>query len=498
MKKPLETDNRHLQAKYDAALALLKQNTVEVLPGQSPVLIEGGMYKGIWLECGPLEGLAYASSDSATAIANHRIFFNNQREDGYLPCYIFIRDGEIGDGQIQMVVPIAATALELGQWLQDETFLEQAYSSCVRWDAWLARFRNTRGKGLCEAFCEYDTGHDNSPRWKGMPRQCPEKDARKCGNTPSLPYLAPDLSATVYGGRVALAKLARLLGKGKESAEWEEKAASTRRAIMKYCFDDTDACFYDLNADGKFVRIRGDALTRVLSEHVVDQALFEEIYSRHIRNPEEFWAPFPLPSIALNDPVFDHALPLNSWGGASQALTALRAPRWFEHYGKPADLGHLMRQWIKALIAGPGFMQQLNPWTGECNCSEGYSPAALVLLDFVSRLHGIRWVGETLEWNCQMPEATSSCSYELSTPLGTAHLHQDIHGATLMLSGRELARVVGTARVITSTEGRIMSSVGIAMRPSRVAITCGYRTPYGFEIAPNATEVLPKTDPGEK
>src|ERR1019366_4544626 len=45
-------------------------------------------------------------------------------------------------------------------------------------------------------------------------------------------------------------------------------------------------------------------------------------------NPKAFWSPFPLPSLAMDDPLFVRSIPPNSWGGASQALTALRAPRW--------------------------------------------------------------------------------------------------------------------------------------------------------------------------
>ena len=74
------------------------------------------------------------------------------------------------------------------------------------------RYRNTRGTGLCEGFCTYDTGHDNSPRWKGMPNRCTDNDSRLCPAAPGLPRLCPDLSATVFGGRVALAKMARILG----------------------------------------------------------------------------------------------------------------------------------------------------------------------------------------------------------------------------------------------------------------------------------------------
>ena len=373
-----------IQAKYHEALTGLAQNTKSVFGYEHPVLIEGGVYDGIWLECGPLEGLVYGRYAPEVAKANHLVFFHHQRADGQLPCWV--RFDRVGYAQIQMVVPIAATALETADLTQDESFLALAYESCSRWDQWLSRHRDTRGTGLCEAFCEYDTGHDNSPRFKGLPKKCPDDDAAQCPAAGKLPYLAPDLSATVYGGRRALAAMAQRLGKSAEADMWSEKAETLRARIIEYCFDPEDECFYDVDAAGEFVKIRGDALTRVLCEHVPDQALFERIYERHIKSPDGFWPPYPLPSIAVSDPTFVRELSKNSWGGASQALTALRAPRWFEYYGKQSDLQYLMQRWIEAILAAPDFMQQLDPWTGEFSTSEGYSPAMCVFIDFVDRL----------------------------------------------------------------------------------------------------------------
>ncbi|MDX1682324.1 MAG: hypothetical protein R3336_04300, partial [Phycisphaeraceae bacterium] len=248
------------------------------------------------------------------------------------------------------------------------------------------RHRDTRGTGLCEAFCEFDTGHDGSPRFAGLPEECPDNDAARCPSDPRLPYLAPDLSATVYGGRMALAKMARRLGRPEQAQQWQADAEQIRQAIIEHCYDPEDECFYDVDGRGEFVRIRGDVITRVLGEHVVDQAMFDRIYDRHIHDPEGFWPPYPLPSIAVSDPAFVRDLPKNSWGGASQALTALRAPRWFNHYGRHDDLQDLMTRWVQAIVDAPDFMQQLNPWTGEFSTSPGYSPAMCVLIDFVDRL----------------------------------------------------------------------------------------------------------------
>ena len=373
-------------AKYREALAGLAGNIRLVYGFGRPVLTEGGDYPGIWLECGPLEGLAYGRHALEVARVNHEVFFDLQREDGYLPCWV--RGDRIGSAQIQMAVPIAATALEVAERHGDEAFLARAYAACARWDAWLARYRDTRGTGLCELFCGFDTGHDHSPRLAGVPWKCPQDDARVCPPVAGLPYLAPDLSASVYGGRVALSRMANRLGRSGEAQEWLERAETIRAAVLRHCYCEEDECFYDVDMEGRFVRVRGDALTRVLGEHVVGQETFERIYARHIRNPDAFWTPYPLPSISAEDPAFDRALPPNSWGGASQALTALRAPRWFDHYGKSADLEHLMRRWVEAITRTPAFMQQVDPWTGEFSTSAGYSPAMLVLTTFLERLTG--------------------------------------------------------------------------------------------------------------
>jgi hypothetical protein len=372
-----------------------------------PVLVEGAVYPGIWQECAPQEGLVYgtlsqyipqqpnAPTPLAVARANHMAFFAQQKPDGQLPASIKLADkvGTSGGyGQIQMVVPIAATAWELAQQTNDHELLTTAYDSCSRWDAWLRQYRDTRKTGLTEGFCTYDTGHDNSPRWNGIPRQCPDADARKCPDLPTMPRLCPDLSATVYGARIALAAMAKALGKRDDEARWQADAEHIRQLILTKLYSPEDGAFYDLDAQNNFVRVRGDLITRVLGEHVVDphkdKAIFEAIWKKQLHNPKAFWAPYPLASIAMDDPTFVRPIPRNSWGGATQALTALRAPRWMAFYGKHAELNHMMQQWCSAIMRSGGFRQQMDPLTGDFTMADpsGYSPAALTFLDFTRRL----------------------------------------------------------------------------------------------------------------
>ncbi len=459
------------QRTYDAAVKTLAGNVQDVFRFPRPVLLEGATYAGVWLECAPLEGLAYAPLAFDTAVANHEVFFDLQREDGYLPCNV--KKDRLGTGQIQMVVPIAATAWELYRQRPNAAFLEKTYTACSRWDDWLMRYRNTRSTGLCEAFCTYDTGHDNSPRFAGKSRQCPNADARVCPPDDGLPYLAPDLSSTVYGGRIALAAMAHEMNRAADESRWLEAAATIRGKIVDRLYDAQDGAFYDIDSHDKFVRIRGDVITRVMGEHVVDRPLFEEVWRRQLGNPAAFWRAYPFPSIAADDPAFVRPIPRNSWGGASQGLTALRAPRWMEHYGKYAELAHLMTQWVRAVAASGDFLQQMDPDTGEFTKDRGsYSPAALAYFEFTWRLYGVRPAGEFLEWNCRLPEGAAS----VRAAWGAARLETNREGSTLAVGGKSVGRLKGTARVVTTLAGRPVRFVGTAMPSAAIEWTAGGKT----------------------
>ena len=466
------TTNAAWQAAYDKALSVLAAN-VQVMPRyDQPILIEGASYKGIWMECGPHESLVYRKIRPDVARASHMTFFTLQRPDGQLPANNKLT--EAGFGQIQMVVPIAATAWELARATGDEALLRAAYSASGRWDDWLARYRNTRGTGLTEGFCTYDTGHDNSPRWAGIPPQCPNKDARAFPPGYGLPRLCPDLSATTYGARRALAGMAEALGKASEAERWTEQAEAIRKLILDKLYVAEDAAFYDLDANHQFIRIRSDILSRVCGEHVVDQVLFDDLWARQLHNPNAFWTPYPLPSVAMDDPAFVRPIPANSWGGASQALTALRAGRWMEHYGRPAEFARIMDAWSRALVADMSFRQQMDPVTGRFT-AEGepdYSPAALVMMDYTWRLAGVTEEADALHWNVRPGHAAADrARFTLRTDAGLmAEMRYDGKGADLYLGGKAVARIEGVARLVTGKEGKRLGLTGICEQPQDVVL----------------------------
>jgi hypothetical protein len=482
------TANARWQAAYDKALAVLAAN-VKVMPYVSaPVLIEGATYQGIWQECGPHEALVYRHWRPDVARNSHTTFFDLQRASGQLPANN--KATETSFGQIQMVVPIAATAWELARATEDEALLAQAYRACSAWDAWLVRHRNTRGTGLVEGFCTYDTGHDNSPRWAGLPDQCPNKDAAAHHPLAALPRLCPDLSATVYGARRALAAMARALGLAREADRWDERAETIRSLILARLYNAEDAAFYDRDPQDRFVRVRSDVISRVCGEHVVDQATFDRIWQRQLGNRRAFWSRVPLASIALDDPTFVRPIPPNSWGGAAQALTALRAGRWFDHYHRSAEFGMMMTAWCDAIQADPSMRQQLDPTTGTFTQADqaGYSPCALVMLDYTWRLVGFHEDDQGLYWNIRPhhPAARGTTLRRRTNDGQVATVRYDGEGATLMLGTDMVGRVEGGAvRLVTDTHGVLRSLRGIEPQRQHPTLLVPGHPPRRFDLPAN-------------
>ena len=163
-----------------------------------PILHEGGIYYGCWLEStGTINAELLSRFLPSVAARTFMAFAEAQREDGLLP-YKLTAKGPVF-AQIQTVTPLARSV-----WTHhrlngsDRTWLETLYRAMRRNDDWLARWRDTRGTGAIEAFCCYDTGHDLSPRFWHIPDSPLGNDPKAYDpSNPLLPLIAPDLTVQV-------------------------------------------------------------------------------------------------------------------------------------------------------------------------------------------------------------------------------------------------------------------------------------------------------------
>lgn len=389
-KKP---DMAETKKNYNRAIKMLEENIVRFECYNKPVLTTGKGYPGIWLEHNH-DSLFYADINPEIAKNSHRIFYDFQAEDGLFPAYVCKWQHEeayrIGYGHMQTVYPIAASAFTIAQKTGDEGFLRDSYNACAKYDAWVRRFRNTRGTGLFEVFCGFDTGHDNSSRIAGLPQVCTYGNARLCPENNPLPIIAPDLSAMMYRAEIALGDMAEQLGMVNESSIWRQKAEEIKEKLVKICYDPEDEFFYDVDAEGNFRKYLSEHIFRLFVNGAISKEHFDKIYNRYIINEEHFNTPYPFASISVSAPYFDIDLVENNWNGKTQMHTVLETVFWMEQYGKGEEFKEFMAMWIDRCIESNMICsQEANPFTGEYSTkAPAFTTTLIMYVEFAKRLFG--------------------------------------------------------------------------------------------------------------
>lgn len=360
-----------------------------------PALLVGDQYPGIWLEHNH-DALFLAEYSPEAAWTSQLIFMDHQREDGLLPfCFPLDPNGyfktEAPYWHVQTIYPFARCAFEIAKKTnRPKEDFQKIYQVAAKYDKWLATKRNRSNIGLVEMYCEYDTGHDNSPRVTsdGIPHTCPDKDANNMPNLPCMPILAADLSATLFGGRVALAEIALYLGDLEGAQHWTALAKETQALINQLLYDPEDNFFYDRSPNG-LRKYKTEHITRLFMNHVLTQEQFDSIYDQYFTTPGKAFLPdFPFPAISIDDPSFVKECPQNSWGSNAQANTALRTLFWMDYYGRSEDQTAFLSIWLKAIMDnGFQFIQELNPFTGKVVAAKGnYTPSLIIFLQAAKRL----------------------------------------------------------------------------------------------------------------
>lgn len=454
-----------MEAQYYRAVRELL-SCIKPASGGGPILQEGGVYLGCWLEStGTISAELLSRFLPSVAKETFEAFARGQREDGLLP-YKLTADGPVFS-QIQLVTPPARSAWTHYRLHGDGTFLRRIYAALGRYDAWLARYRDTRGTGAVEAFCCYDTGHDLSARFWHVPDSPLGNDpARYDPDNPLLPLIAPDLTATVACGRSYLAQMAAELGE--DAGPWEEKAAASRNALFAQCHDGVDGFFYDRDRHDRPVRVQSDVLLRVLAAEIGDDAFFAAALERYLLNTRKFFAKYPFTSLALDDPRFDPSAGHNSWSGATNFLSLIRAPHAFEHHNRYVELTFAMQPVLNALFRAPRFAQTLNPYTGEAGFTEVYSPSLLCLIDYIERLTGIMprpdgtlWFTTLTPSQMEHRDAAHETAYSRAVSGVRFEIVNTPRGSMAWRDGEGLFAAPAGVRVVTDRRGEVRSLVGM-------------------------------------
>ncbi len=294
-------------------------------------------------------------SDPQIAHDDLRTVVLQQLPDGMIPHEVYLEPDTAwgnwpdGDGQASSItqLPIYAhAAWETYRITQDRSLIADLLPALVRYDAWCARERDRDHDGLMSLLHRWE-GWDTSPRWdRGMDVE------------------PVDVNAMYYAQKVAIARIAHELGQQGLADQYLADAERTARAIRDKMWDREAQTFFDLQgAEETPVRVHTPAAFVTLPFGIAEHAQAEALIQQLVK-PELYWPRFPIPTVALNEPVFD---PHDYW----------RGPVWFNQnwlvldglrrYGRDDVAAQLLRRSLELLTSTghPSAHEYFDPLTGE-------------------------------------------------------------------------------------------------------------------------------------
>jgi len=234
-------------------------------------------------------------TDPQIAHNDLRTVAQQQKPNGMIPHEVYLEPGTAsgnwpdGDGQASTItqLPIYAHAVwETYRVTRDRKLIADLLPTLLRYDEWCARERDRDNDGLMTLIHRW-SGWDTSPRWDW-----------------GLDIEAVDANCYYCAQKRAIAKIARELGNAPLAAHYIAEAERVARAVRTKMWDANAQTFFDLLGEDEVpVRVRTPAAFITLTFGIADQgqaeALFKQLFDPHL-----FWAPFPVPTVALNEPSF--------------------------------------------------------------------------------------------------------------------------------------------------------------------------------------------------
>lgn len=199
-------------------------------------------------------------------------------------------------------------------------FLEATFDDLLGWNRWwikkrlnngLLSYGSHRAKNpfqepavQSKRTAGYESGMDDSPMYTGVPFN-PHK------NTLELQDVG--LNSLYIADCLALADMARVLGRKEEDRELRRRAGTFRRHIQALWHEPTGLYLNRRTDSGRFSMRFSPSLFYPLLGRIPSRKRARRIMQEHFYNPREFYGPWMLPSVSRSDPDFPRQ---RYWKGA--------------------------------------------------------------------------------------------------------------------------------------------------------------------------------------
>ena len=181
----------------------------------------------------------------------------------------------------------------------------------------------------------------------------------------------------------SLARLFSELGEEDEAKFFKDLASKYEDSLLEKCWDSEDKIFYslyskkDLKAKVKTIA----SLLPLFLDGLKDEKL--EALVKHLVDPNEFWRPYPVPSVAADEPFyFPQDPPAYKvkllWRGPTWINTNWFIVKGLRKHGYDNLADQIVEKMVE-MIEERGFREYYNPETGEGYRRENFGWSTLIL-----------------------------------------------------------------------------------------------------------------------
>ena len=192
--------------------------------------------------------------------------------------------------------------------------------SWAEWENFIVTGDKTRftkdinGKTILQRLVDYFYWVKNNRQWdnqlywttswaNGMddnPRLNPNNDLKVCDNAGGSWI---DITTQQAMNAFYIAQIAQVVGNDSISTVFQKEYTDIKNLVNSKMWDNQDGFYYDLDNSGNFFKVKSPASFWPMIAHVTSDQQEQRIIE-HIVNPEEFWTPHHIPTVAKNEPGF--------------------------------------------------------------------------------------------------------------------------------------------------------------------------------------------------
>jgi len=297
--------------------------------------------------------------------------------------------------------PVLAEAVQAAaRGAGGRAFLDEVLPKVRRYFDWLDRVRDPDRDGLIATLQPDESGLDHTPKydaylgiagtdledftaaWERVagPYATVGRDPEKMFALDR--FICEDvLVNTIYGeNQRVLGELLESVGDAAGASAMRTRAAHTTEGLVSKCYDAEAGLFFDL-AGRREERLRVNTVSSLLPLALPDiPARIAERIVGHLTDEREYAAPFPVPSVAMNEPSYAPGVVGTKlvWRGPSWMNTNWYLARGLRRHGR-AEIARHVEDRSGALVERDGFREYYHPTTGEGNGARDFSWTALVV-----------------------------------------------------------------------------------------------------------------------